>query len=68
MQRFYSILPSGLGLWGKSSGLLYNIKQEAACFQNKYSECFLKFSEWQMVDQVKATTEILLMYFLLIKE
>ena len=63
MQHFSSISPPDWVLWGKSGGLLYNTKQEAGCFQNKYSACFQRVSEWQMVDQMKANTEILLMYF-----
>lgn len=60
-----SILPPDWVLWRKLSGLLYNTKQEAGCFQNKHSECFQRVYEWQMVDQVKASTEIRFMCFLL---
>lgn len=37
---------------------------EVGSFQNKYSECFQKASELQMVDEVKASTDILSKYFL----
>lgn len=33
-------------------------------FSEKYIERFQKVSEWQIVDWVKANTEILLVYFL----
>lgn len=52
---------------GESGGLLYNTKQDVGCFQNKYGECFQKVSERQMVDEGKANTDILSVYFLLKK-